>query len=276
MFTKRATIKQSPTLKTPIRRRTMAMTNTTLQDDSIDEGEASEASRNGLGLPFGLKKRGSGSGKLAKAPSGNTDSFDQILHMSKKHTIPLPEVKAAYEEYRELDTDLNGTLSLDEFAGAVRKRCNIADGEPVPKSLAILALGQADEDGDSQINFEEFLLWCTQCSFVEEMVVTNPVERHMRKLARDNEIDMMRVEALKRRFDKFDEDKSGFIEWREFKAVLCDILEVKEALDISDSMLRRYWVEADSSKEHKLSFDTFVGWYSHAPYSTLRDANLKK
>lgn len=87
-----------------------------------------------------------------------------------------------------MDQNGDGRLSMEEFEQAIRDRCSIKGDEPTPMHLprgsealgASLAAGprlqlnwskaghpgdwwpfssQADKDNDSEINFEEFLLW---------------------------------------------------------------------------------------------------------------------
>jgi len=188
-------------------------------------------------------------------------SFEAALGLAKKHGIPLNDIRVTLQEYRSLDVDGSDSLTMEEFEGAIRKRCNLQPDEPVPESLVVATHQQADSDGDGTVCFEEFLLWSRQCNFVEEMAVTSPEDRHVRKLAREHGLTLIHVEQLMVEFRKFDLDGSGFIEWEEFLKVLCNLLEVKEATDISEAKVRRYWTEADADSAGRLSFSDFVKWY---------------
>lgn len=144
---------------------------------------------------------------------------------------------------------------MEEFEGAMRKRC--APGEPIPASLRAAAILSFEGE---EISFEEFLLWSQTTTFVEE-TVSNPRERHLRQLARDHKIDLVQVESLLKAFNAFDTDGSGYIEWEEFRQVVCTMLKVKEPTDISEARLARYWNEADPHHLGKLGFEQFMVWY---------------
>jgi len=193
-------------------------------------------------------------------------SFEAALGLARKHGIPLQEVRLALEEYRSLDEDGSDSLTMEEFEGAIRKRCGLGPDDPVPESLAVATHQQADSDGDGTVCFEEFLLWSRQCNFVEEIAVTSAEERHVRKIARDVGLTLIHVESLRDEFNSLDTDHSGFIEWEEFKQALCHMLDVKEATDISEAKVRRYWTEADVDGTGKLNFEAFVKWYGEKFY----------
>lgn len=89
-----------------------------------------------------------------------------------------------------------------------------------------------------------------------------PKERHLRQLARDHRCDFVQVEVLLKFFRTCDTDGSGYIEWDEFRQVVCRMLKVKESTDISEARLQRYWKEADQLKTGRLDFEQFLVWYA--------------
>eukprot|EP00931_Biecheleriopsis_adriatica_P082290 TRINITY_DN55714_c0_g1_i1.p1 TRINITY_DN55714_c0_g1~~TRINITY_DN55714_c0_g1_i1.p1 ORF type:complete len:458 (-),score=69.79 TRINITY_DN55714_c0_g1_i1:125-1498(-) len=186
--------------------------------------------------------------------------FDAVMNLSKRHVISLQDVKEAAEEFRELDADGSGELSLGEFEAAIRKYCHLREDEEVPEDMKVAIMLQADKNGDGSIAFEEYLLWMRQCGFFELVSVTDPTEREFRALAREVGMEVPEIEKLRDVFSSFDTDGSGFIERVEFVSVMMHVMKIKHTEDFSDQRLRRYWNEAAKGAAH-LSFANFVRWY---------------
>jgi len=189
--------------------------------------------------------------------------FGTIILLSKKHGIPPQEVRQCAEEFRQFDTNRDGVLSMTEFEVAARKRCDIAAHEPIPEILRSTMLKAAEARVDGNVGFEDFLLWVWQCIFMEEMSLTDSFEREQRNLARELGFDLPKLESLKEVFNSCDDDGSGFIEWPEFDQLVRCLLDAKEATDVSEALLRRYWKEATiGSTTGAIGFPDFVRWYA--------------
>jgi len=237
----------------------------TSSNDFSDKMEAQPASS--ISLPFRSSSRAQMKNDLPSKAS--VASFDACVALSKRHGISLKEVRSCAEEFLELDTDGSDGLSPDEFEVAIIKRCDLPPGKELPENMKAAILHQADTDGDGMIGFEEFLLWTRQCNFMEEMAVTDRQERGLRQMAREHDLDLPHIEKLRETFNAWDTDGSGFIDWNEFNNVMCQMMKVKEATDISEAQVRRYWKEADTKNTGKLDFEAFVTWYSQRFY--IRD-----
>eukprot|EP00435_Cladocopium_sp_Y103_P037929 s1486_g10.t1 len=148
---------------------------------------------------------------------------------------------------------------LFEKCQAGMRRCGLEATQPIPASLRAAALLSFEGE---KVSFEEFLLWSQSTTFVEETLVRSPKERHLRQLARDHRCDFVQVEVLMKLFRACDTDGSGYIEWDEFRQVVCSMLKVKESTDISEARLQRYWKEADHQKTGRLDFEQFLVWYA--------------
>ncbi|CAJ1340175.1 unnamed protein product [Effrenium voratum] len=182
--------------------------------------------------------------------------------MAKKHNLSVGTVKAALDEFRELGEGRK-VLTPVEFEKGMRRKCGLAASAPIPRSLRAAALMQGGlfQGENHEVDFEEYLLWSQTTNFVEETLVKNPRERRLRFLAKEHGLDIMSVEYLLQAFNSFDADGSGFIESDEFRQVLCGMLKVREATDVSDARLMRYWREADPHNHGRLSFEEFLKWY---------------
>lgn len=185
-------------------------------------------------------------------------SFREAVNLAKKHNLSISTVKSALDEFRDLGVG-RAFLKPEELEQAMRRRCGLALGDPIPAPLRAAALLSFE---GQKVSFEEFLLWSQSTVFVEETLVPNPKERHLRQLARDHGCDFVMVETLMRLFRTFDTDNSGYIEWDEFRQVVCTMLKVKESTDVSEARLLRYWKEADQSKMDRLNFEQFMVWYA--------------
>merc|ERR1712034_206967 len=104
--------------------------------------------------------------------------------------------------------------------------------EELPSHISDEAWSKFDRDGSGEIDFEEFVLWAGSHQWGEEMIVGDPKDRQMRRIARDNGFLLPEIEGVKAVFDKFDVDKSGFIDEMEFKAVLIKLMKVKDPTDV--------------------------------------------
>lgn len=188
--------------------------------------------------------------------------FGTIVSMAKKHGIPAQEVRQCAEEFRAMDTNRDGRLSMQEFEVMVRQRCDLPPDEPLPATLGNTMQKAVDKRPDGTVGFEDFLLWVWQCIFMEEMSATDLPERQQRSLARELGLDLPKLESLRELFNNCDDDRSGFIEWPEFDQLVRCLLDAKEATDVSEALLRRYWSEVNDGTSECISFADFVRWYA--------------
>jgi len=188
-------------------------------------------------------------------------SFDQCLMMANMYKVPISEVRRAFGDYQEMDTDGDGTLSFQEFEAVIRKMCDIPAGDAVPEHLMLKQWKDIDRDGSNAVDFMEYFQWTLRSGWKEDLMVHDAHDRAMRQLARDLGVAIVEVEKLKRMFDAYDVDGSGFIDHEEFKAVLCEAMGVKDPSEVSQHQLQRYWKEADASNMGELGLKEFMVWY---------------
>ena len=80
-------------------------------------------------------------------------------------------------------------------------------------------------------------------------------------LARTHGVDVMSIDKIKKRFDSFDTDHSGLIDFNEFLLMLAQLLKAKSVDDISDKRIYRFWKEIDRDSSGSVTFPEFCGWY---------------
>eukprot|EP00913_Durusdinium_trenchii_P000748 g698.t1 len=98
-------------------------------------------------------------------------------------SLALKDERCA-DEFRTVDSDRDGKLSMQQFEILVRKRCDMTPGEQMPSTLASTMQKAADQRGDGKVAFEDFLLWVWQCIFMEEILGWNGLEKRQRNQRR--------------------------------------------------------------------------------------------
>lgn len=187
--------------------------------------------------------------------------FDVVVRLARKHQLSVEEVRERKAEFDALDRDRSGTLSVEELIAAIRVRCNLEFDEPIPPHLLSSTWASADKDSDGLVNFEEFLCWSISIAYSEEMLVTDPEERRMRRMARENGLLLPDVERVKDVFNRFDRDGTGSIDEVEFRSALHALMNLKNPNDMSLKKMQRYWLEVDTDRSGTIEFDEFLLWY---------------
>lgn len=187
-------------------------------------------------------------------------SFNMIVPLARKHNLRIDDVKKKWEQFHMFDSNGDIVLCAEEFQKVVRVLTGIPDNEHLPTHLFSAAFAASDTDSDGSINFEEFLLWSNGVQYCEEMMVPDPEERLIRRIAREHGMDIVEVERIKGIFDRFDLDKSKAIEEQEFKDLVCELLRTSTQ-EFSENRLKRYWREVNPAGG-TLAFKEFAVWWS--------------
>jgi centrin-1 len=133
----------------------------------------------------------------------------------------LEEIKEAFNLF---DTDRSGSIDLRELKAAMR-----ALGFDVKKEEVVKMLASVDKDGNGEITLDEFI----------QMMTGKMSER-------DSQEEIMKV------FQLFDEEKTGFITFRNLKKICQELGE-----NLSDEDINEMIEEADRNKDGKVDADEF-------------------
>jgi hypothetical protein len=183
--------------------------------------------------------------------------FEGMTLVANNFSLPISEIWKHKQDFEALDVDLNGSVSLEEFAKGVRDRCNIPYDKPIPKEL--LDMNWFDTQGN--INFEKYLGWALRVENTEHMLVTDPEERLLRRLSRDHKLSPPEVDRAKRVFDDSCLDGESVLREPGFRALMAKLLQADEK-DIPNDTFRRCWTElVRGNPAHGIEFGTFLGWY---------------
>jgi len=188
--------------------------------------------------------------------------FAELVALSQKHHVPLDLVRKYWKEFQEFDLSKYKLLQKDEFAEAVRERCNIPKSKDLPKYLIDYQWFKVAKDNGEFVDFEGFLVWSFGTECVEERSVPDPQERYLRALARKYCVRPNQVDDIKKIFDRFDVDGRGILDENSFSQTILHLVHARQAVDISHQpTMKRLWMEVSSGAESCITFDTFLGWY---------------
>jgi len=190
--------------------------------------------------------------------------FAELVRLAQCHHIPLGDVRRFWKEFQEYDVNKDKRLQREEFTDAIRTRCNIPRDDEVPRELIRDQwFKQTAEDGEF-VDFEAFLLWSFGTEYVEELIVPDPSERHLRQLASKHSMQPNDVERIKRVFDQYDVAQKGFLEEREFMQTVLHLVRAQRGVSVNHATLERFWQESKNRFEKSISFDAFLGWFLKA------------
>jgi len=146
---------------------------------------------------------------------------------------------------------------------------NVQENQKLPKKLVdnawreMMRRGDLRADGLLEVNTKAFVEFYTTHMFsnmVQEVKKADD-ENLTLELSREHGIDVMQLDRIKKRFDEFDVDKSGYIDYEEFLSLLAHVMKARDPDDIAESTVRRMWQEIDSDGSGEVDFPEFTTWY---------------
>jgi Ca2+-binding EF-hand superfamily protein len=123
---------------------------------------------------------------------------------------------------------------------------------------------EADRNKKGTVGFDEFALWYSSWGFQQEMLLSPQKIRRgtlTRDFAKKHDIDVVDVDAVYTKFQHFDEDGSGLIEFPEFVKLLHSVLKVPTGAELPASRLSHFWKEIDIDGSGSVCADEFLQWF---------------
>mmetsp|Transcript_63891 Transcript_63891/g.115022 ORF Transcript_63891/g.115022 Transcript_63891/m.115022 type:complete len:538 (+) Transcript_63891:111-1724(+) len=229
---------------------------------------------------------------LAQALEASRASLEvRMAKLASQLRVPLDVLNQAYEvfdvlsdkkikvmkpgqkEAREFDVFQDAELSEEGFAKVLCTLMNVQDTGELPEGLLHRSFADADTSRNKHIGFLEFALWYSRHGFMENVLLTDQ-QRELRAIARRNNIPVTEVEQYKRKFDIFDEDDSGAIDYAEFEKLLNLLVKVPAHCELNASRIKRFWMETDKNKDGALDFEAFLHFYQRYFHQSQSDHHL--
>lgn len=224
---------------------------------------------------------GTGAGGSNTSGIGLSDGNLNLWRMAMDLKIPHDVLKQAcdiFKEYAigdELDAPdkshlmvantapadvMKLSLTKDLFGKVLMVMTGATRSDELPAEFFYETFAKADRDGSEEIDFLEFALWYAKHGFSEEVLLTKE-QRMMRDVARKFSMPHSELERFKTKFDEYDLDGSGEIDFGEFQKILVQLLKVPAHLELPAARLKQFWQETDSDGTGTINFEEFLEFY---------------
>ena len=154
--------------------------------------------------------------------------------MSQPKPLTRDQIESMKEEFLKLDIDGDGTITVAELEGVLRcMRSKLQASEAEIQH----AIKDIDRDGDGIIELREYLK-SRKDKTSQDLIHRALVQRS----------------KIRKSFQRFDEDNSGYITKDEFMSVISDRAGIRVTADQVDVMLH----DCDQDNDGKVNYEEFV------------------
>jgi len=210
----------------------------------------------------------SGTSAKRKLPAiSSTDIRNAKVHqLSRRHRLDPLEVRDILVRFDKAYETGHGVLA---FVGFRQTLCGIFDrkelDEKVVKSAWEATTSGSAGDLDGMIDMEAFLSWYVANMFSQVCGVSMCAgkaasEALINELARKHSVTPHAMDKVKRRFDEFDTDGSGQMEYDEFVEMMKKFFK-DHGDNLSPERLKKFWQEIDLDGSGEVDFGEFTHWY---------------
>jgi Ca2+-binding EF-hand superfamily protein len=185
----------------------------------------------------------------------------KTCQLALRYRLSLSEAKRITKEFQNARKNQDGGLDRKEFDQVM---CRIFDVPAVDDPIshgAYTATGMA-----GKIDIELFFNWYVQNMFTQVNSLNCAKdkvdsEKLIYEIARKHGVSTLAVDKVKVKFDHFDTDKSGHIDFEEFQDMFCTILKTKSRDELNPERMKRFWKEIDINGDEGVDFSEFAEWY---------------
>jgi Ca2+-binding EF-hand superfamily protein len=158
----------------------------------------------------------------------------------------------------------NGDLDEESFGKVVEKILKSTNqqlsGESLKKKIQA-SWKEADRNENGKVSFDEFAIWYSSWGF-QQVLLLSPQKIRARDFAKKYDLSIPEVDAVYTKFQHFDEDRSGLIEFPEFVKLLHKLLRVPKGAELPANRLNHFWKEIDIDGSGTVCMDEFLQWYA--------------
>ena len=191
------------------------------------------------------------------------DSGVQAVLLARDLHLDLHEVKLLLQELRQQLSKQPWTgMDLLAFEGCLLQTLGKLGIEEVSEELVQDAYRRC-QAADGPVCPRQFMSWYRDHFFA---IGRKPCEEQTPKdlileLAKKHRCSCNQLDKIKLKFDSFDLDKSGLIEYKEFEAMMCKLLNCPNKSDLPMKRMPRFWQELDADASGSVDFSEFIVWY---------------
>uniref|UniRef100_A0A7S0FV28 EF-hand domain-containing protein n=1 Tax=Pyrodinium bahamense TaxID=73915 RepID=A0A7S0FV28_9DINO len=152
-------------------------------------------------------------------------------------------------------------MGMEEFRCAM---CRVFDVGEVRKDTLDSAFEAAG--CGSGIDVERLLAWYVQNMFTEVNALKASPDQvanddRVSELAKRHQCRVCTVDRAQFQFQRFDQDRSGDIDFEEFQELVPKLLHTPSSGDVGERRIRTLFGEADTDKNGSVDFPEFTAWY---------------
>eukprot|EP00440_Ansanella_granifera_P022011 gb/GFBE01023897.1/.p1 GENE.gb/GFBE01023897.1/~~gb/GFBE01023897.1/.p1 ORF type:complete len:376 (+),score=67.46 gb/GFBE01023897.1/:1-1128(+) len=190
------------------------------------------------------------------------DFSTQSLILSRRMNLDFHEVKFALKELHAAETREDGSMGHSAFRHMLQR---VFDVSHVADELLESAYNDC-KAGEGPLPAERFLCWYrdNMFTFVNAMTASGDAyQSHVtvQELARKFGTSPVELDRVKAKFDLFDLDKSGLIEYDEFEQMMFQLLNCSSKSDLPKNRMLRFWSEIDRDGSGSVDFEEFTQWW---------------
>jgi calcium-dependent protein kinase len=157
----------------------------------------------------------------------NSSKFRRCCLEMMAWSLSSEEIAKVQEDFRSIDTNCSGTITLTELRDLLVRKYKIADDE------ATQVFNALDTNSDEEIHYSDFLA----------AMLTTRIALH--------------DDLLRQAFKRFDTDRSGFITIENLREVLGDYCKGQQVTEML--------AEVDKDKTGRISYEEFVSYLEQHP-----------
>lgn len=193
-----------------------------------------------------------------RATMPTLDVSSEALVLSRQLHLDFHEVKSAMKEIREGRHLSNG--GMDEVAW--RHSLSRIFGTEVDEKMAKESYS-ACKVADGPVDAKLFMTWYRDHIFKIEAQKPKAAEGDelTMELAKKHGCSFTDLTKVRLKFDSFDLDKSGVIEFNEFEHMIHQLLRCSSRSDLPKNRILRFWHEIDLDQNGAVDFQEFTDWY---------------
>jgi hypothetical protein len=210
-----------------------------------------------------LEGTSAGPARLPEAAK-KLDVQTQAFTLARRYNLDFHEVSYMIKQLQKSPCNLpNGGMEKATFETFLMRLFEV---KHIPQEHVHSAYTET-RAGVGEPDVEKLLLWYRDNMFTFVASLNADQEKQqsadlVKEIAQKHGLSEVDLDKIKQKFDTFDTDKSGEIEFDEFEQMMGSLLGLKEPSDLPVERMNRFWREIDVDGSGSVDFGEFVEWYT--------------